>query len=182
MALRSDNPRAEKVAQVQEVRELLGSSSAALVTEYRGLKVAEMASLRKSLAQAGAAYRVFKNTLARFAARELGLGELEELLVGPTAIAFVRGGDPAGAAKVLRDTARANPALVIKGGLLSGRIFGPAEAMALADLPSREVLLARLAGALASPLAGFAGVCSAIPASFARALAAVAAKKESAAA
>jgi large subunit ribosomal protein L10 len=146
-----DEPRAEKVALVEEVRERLSGASAALLTEYRGLKVDQMAALRRSLYPAGAQYKVYKNTLVRFAVRELGLEALEPLLEGPVAIAFVQG-DPAVAAGALRDFARAHPQLVLKGGLLSDSVLSAEQARALADLPSREVLLAQLAGALAAPL------------------------------
>ena len=112
-----ENPRPAKVAVVNEVRERLSSADAAILTEYRGLNVAEMARLRRSLREAGGQYKIYKNSLVRFAVRELGLAELEALLVGPTAIAFVDG-DAAAVAKSLRDFARTNPNLVIKGGIL----------------------------------------------------------------
>src|SRR3954469_8537169 len=102
------DPRPEKVAVVDEVRERLSSSSAALLTEYRGLKVGDLASLRRTLRAAGGDYKIYKNTLVRFAARDLGLDDFEALLVGPTAIAFVDG-DAAAVAKALRDYARTNP-------------------------------------------------------------------------
>src|SRR5947209_4327468 len=108
-----DNPRPEKVAVVTEVRERLDSASAALLTEYRGLKVKDLAGLRRSLREAGGDYKIYKNTLVRFAARDLGLTDLEALLEGPTAIAFVDG-DAVGVAKALRDFARTNPNLVVK--------------------------------------------------------------------
>jgi len=161
-----DNPRADKVAVVDEVRERLSAADAALLTEYRGLKVGDMAQLRRNLREAGGEYKVYKNTLVRFAVRELGLDELEELLTGPTAIAFVHG-DAASVAKALRDYSRTNPALVIKGGLLSGRMLSAAEAGALAELPPREVLLARFAGLLAAPMQQFAGLLQALPRNFA---------------
>lgn len=161
-----EDPRPEKVAVVAEVRERLSSSEAAILTEYRGLKVSAMAQLRRNLRDAGGHYKVYKNTLVRFAARDLGLTELEELLTGPTAIAFVDG-DAALVAKALRDFARTNPALVVKGGLLGGNILSPERASALADLPSREVLLARIAGGLAAPLQKLAGLLQAVPRNFA---------------
>lgn len=166
------NPRPEKVAVVEEVRERLAAASAAVLTEYRGLKVSDLAALRSSLRPVGGAYKVYKNTLVRFAARDLGLGELEELLTGPTAIAFVDG-DAAAVARALRDFARTNPQLVVKGALLGGRVLSAAETAALADLPPREVLLAQVAGALQSPLATFAGLLQALPRKFAYALAAL---------
>jgi large subunit ribosomal protein L10 len=157
-----DNPRPEKVAVVDEVRERLTSSSAVLLTEYRGLKVSEIAELRRNLRTAGGDYKVYKNTLVRFAVRELGIEGVEELLVGPTALAFVEG-DAAAVAKALRDYGRTNPALVLKGGVLGSKTLSADEAKALADLPSREVLLARLAGGLAAPLQQLAGLLQALP-------------------
>src|SRR5580693_2789401 len=106
-----DNPRAEKVAVVEEVREHLTAADAAILTEYRGLKVKDLAQLRRSLSSSGTEYRIYKNTLVRFAAADLGLSELDGYLTGPTAIAFVKG-DAAGAAKALRDFGRTNPLLV----------------------------------------------------------------------
>ncbi|MDQ3757544.1 MAG: 50S ribosomal protein L10 [Actinomycetota bacterium] len=161
-----ENPRPEKVAVVDEVRTRLDSSSAAILTEYRGLKVKDLADLRRALRAAGGDYKVYKNTLVRFAARDLGLDELEALLEGPTAIAFVEG-DAVNVAKALRDFARTNPNLVVKGGVLGNRILSAKDAGALAEVPPREVLLARLAGALAAPMQQFAGLLQALPRNFA---------------
>lgn len=161
-----ENPRAEKVAVVDEVREKLSTADAAILTEYRGLKVGELATLRTSLRGAGGEYKVYKNTLVRFAVRDLGLDELEAMLTGPTAIAFVKG-DAAAVAKALRDYSRTNPTLVIKGGVLGDKILDARGTSALADLPSREVLLAQLAGAFQAPLAKFAGLLQALPRNFA---------------
>lgn len=157
-----ENPRSEKVALVSEVRERLSSSSATLLTEYRGMKVGDLASLRRALRQAGGDYKVYKNTLVRFAARELGMGDLVGLLEGPTALAFVDG-DAAGVAKVLRDFARAHPSLVLKGGVLGDSPLSAAQVAALAELPPRDVLLSRLAGGLAAPLQQLAGLLQALP-------------------
>ena len=157
-----DNPRPAKVAVVDEVRGRLSSANAALLTEYRGLSVGELARLRRALREAGGEYKIYKNTLVRFAVRDLGLDDLEALLVGPTAIAFVET-DAAGVAKALRDFARTNPNLVIKGGLLGTKVLTATDAGALADLPSRAQLLAHLAGAIAAPLQGFAGLLQALP-------------------
>jgi large subunit ribosomal protein L10 len=151
-----DKPRAEKVALVDEARARLSSADAALLTEYRGLKVDEMATLRRSLRPAGGEYKIYKNTLVRFAARDLGLDSLEPLLEGPVAIAFVQG-DPAVAARALRDFARTHPQLLVKGGVLGQDLLSAEQAEALADLPSREVLLSQLAGMLAAPLRQLAG-------------------------
>jgi large subunit ribosomal protein L10 len=160
-----ENPRPEKVAVVDEVKERLGSSSAALLTEYRGLSVSALAQLRRQLRDAGGEMKVYKNTLVRFAARDLDL-EIDELLTGPTAIAFVDG-DPVNVAKALRDFAKTNPALVVKGGLLGDKPLSAAETQALADVEPREVLLARLAGAMAAPMVQFAGLLQALPRNFA---------------
>src|SRR5437588_1292442 len=161
-----ENPRPDKVAVVNEVRERLPSADAAILTEYRGLNVAEMARLRRSLREAGGQYKIYKNSLVRFAVRELGLEELEQMLLGPTAIAFVDG-DAAAVAKSLRDFSRTNPALVIKGGVLGTTVLSAADAGALAELPTRDQLLAQLAGAMAAPLQQLAGLMAAIPRNFA---------------
>ena len=124
-----------------------------------------MAQLRRSLREAGGEYKIYKNTLVRFAASDLGL-EIEELLTGPTAIAFVSG-DPVNVAKALRDFARTNPALVVKGGLLGQKLLDADEARALADVAPRDELLARLAGGIAAPMQQFAGLLQALPRSFA---------------
>jgi len=167
-----ENPRPEKVAVVDEVRERFARSSAALLTEYRGLDVGALADLRRALRDAGSDYKIYKNTLVRFAARDQGL-EIEELLTGPTAIAFVRdgsdgtAGDPVMVAKALRDFARGHPALVIKGGVMGENPLSADDARALADVEPREVLLARLAGAFAAPMQQFASLLEALPRNFA---------------
>ena len=160
-----ENPRPEKVAVVDEVRAKLEASEAAVLTEYRGLNVSATAELRRALREAGGEYKIYKNTLVRFAARDLGL-EIDDLLTGPTAIAFVDG-DPVAVAKALRDFAKTNPALVIKGGLLGDKTLDEASVKALADVEPREVLLARLAGAIAAPMTQFAGLLEALPRNFA---------------
>ena len=160
-----ENPRPEKVAVVDEVRAKLEASEAAVLTEYRGLNVSATAELRRALREAGGEYKIYKNTLVRFAARDLGL-EIDDLLTGPTAIAFVDG-DPVAVAKALRDFAKTNPALVIKGGLLGDKTLAEAAVKALADVAPREVLLARLAGAIAAPMTQFAGLLEALPRNFA---------------
>lgn len=167
-----DNPRPEKVAVVDEVRRHFGEADAAIVTEYRGLKVKDLASLRQALRETGGEYKIYKNTAVRFATRDLGLHELQPMLEGPTAIAFVQG-DAAAAAKALRDYARTNAALVIKGGVLGDQVLDASRTVALAELPSREVLLARLAGALAAPLQQMAGLLQAMPRNLAYGLAAL---------
>jgi large subunit ribosomal protein L10 len=169
-------PRPEKVAVVDEVRDRLSSSNAALLTEYRGLKVADLAALRRSIGEAGGEYKIYKNTLARRAAAELGLSELDPMLVGPTAIAFVEG-DAVAVAKSLRDFARGNPNLTIKGGLLGTKVLTAADTTALADVAPREVLLAQLAGLLAAPLQQMAGLLQALPRNFAYGLSALLEKR-----
>ncbi len=150
-------------------------SSATVLTEYRGLSVSQLKTLRRSLGSE-TSYAVTKNTLAKLAAREAGLTELVELLVGPTAIAFV-GGDPVDAAKGLRNFTKENPALVIKGGVLDGKPLSVAEINKLADLESREVLLAKLAGAMKANLSNAAALFQAPLAQFARLAAALQDKK-----
>jgi large subunit ribosomal protein L10 len=170
-------PRPEKVAVVDEVRDRISSSSGALLTEYRGLKVSDLAALRRSVGDAGGEYKIYKNTLVRRAAADLDLTDLEPLLVGPTAIAFVDG-DAVAVAKSLRDFARTNPALVIKGGLLGTTVLSAADAGALADVAPREVILAQLAGALAAPLQKMAGLLQALPRNFAYGLSALIDQKQ----
>ena len=157
-----ESPRPEKVAVVDEVRARLVGARAAVVTEYRGLTVADLAELRKSLAAAGSDYKVFKNTLVRRAVDGSLHASLRELLVGPTAIAFVHE-DVGAVAKALRDFSRRNNRLVVKGGVLDGALLSPAQLGALADLPSREVLLSRVAGAIQAPLAQLASLLQALP-------------------
>ena len=161
-----ENPRPEKVAVVDEVREKLADADAALLTEYRGLTVKQLAELRRQLRPAGGEYKVYKNTLVRFAAHEVVEDRLDPMLTGPTAITFVRG-DAAAVAKTLRDYARTNQALVLKGGLLGDKVVSARDVEALADLPSRDVLLAQLAGAFQAPLVKLAGLLQALPRNFA---------------
>lgn len=160
-----DNPRPEKVAVVEEVRGHFDEADAAILTEYRGLTVTEISNLRRALRPAGGEYKVYKNTLVRFAARDLGL-DIESMLEGPTAIAFVKG-DAVTVAKALRDFAKTNPKLVVKGGLLGEKVLDAKDTAALADVAPREVLLARLAGGIAAPMVQFAGLLQALPRNFA---------------
>jgi large subunit ribosomal protein L10 len=159
-------PRPEKVAVVEEIRTKLADADAAVLTEYRGLTVPELASLRASLRGRGTEYKVFKNTLARRAVADSGLDDIAAMFEGPVAIAFVHG-DAASAAKALREFGRTNPALVVKGGLLGERIISPVEIEALADLPTRDVLLSTVAGAFQAPLAKAAGLFQAFTRNFA---------------
>jgi large subunit ribosomal protein L10 len=161
-----ENPRPEKVAVVDEVRGKLAGADAALLTEYRGLSVKQLADLRRQLRPSGAEYKVYKNTLVRLAAREVVEDRLDSLLVGPTAITFVQG-DAAAVAKTLRDYARVNQALVLKGGLLGAKVLTAKELEKLADLPPRDRLLAIVAGAFQAPLVKLAGLLQALPQNFA---------------
>ncbi len=165
-------PRAEKIAAVEAVREHLDQSDAAILTEYRGLKVADLASLRRELRGVGAEYRIYKNTLVRRATTGTPQAAMSEMLSGPTAIAFVDS-DVAAAAKVLREFARSHPALVVKGSFVGTGVLDAPTTNALADLPSREALLAQIAGALAAPMRQFAGLLKALPQSFAYGLSAL---------
>jgi large subunit ribosomal protein L10 len=142
--------RPDKVEAVADIAEEFRSATATLVTEYRGLSMTQLTKLRRNLGS-DTTYRVAKNTLVSRAARDAGVEGLDELFIGPTAIAFVHG-EPVLAAKALRDFARENTALVIKGGYLDGRPLTVAEVAQIADLDSREVLLAKLAGAMKANL------------------------------
>lgn len=167
-------PRPDKVAVVTEVRERFESTDAALLTEYRGINVAAMQELRRALRAAGGDYKIYKNTLVRRAIDGLDIG-IDDLLLGPTAIAFVTGNedrpaDAAAVAKALKDFAKTNENLVVKGGVLGGAVLSAGEADALADLPSRDVLLSQLAGALQAPLTKTARLLDALPQKFAYAM------------
>jgi len=169
--------RAEKVATVAELTERFQSSSGAVLAEYRGLTVAQLAELRRSLGEQ-ATFSVVKNTLTKLAAADAGIAaELEGLLSGPSAIAFVKG-DVVEAARGLRDFAKANPALVIKGGVIDGKSMSPAEIERLAELESREVLLAMFAGAVKASMANAAATLAALPVQMARLAGALQAKRE----
>jgi large subunit ribosomal protein L10 len=144
-------PKPQKVAAVKELREKLESSDAALLAEFTGLKVGEMMQVRRSLAESGTNFGVVKNTLGRIAATEANMADLIPLLKGSTAIAFVNG-DAVLAAKSLDEVAKKYPALVVKGGMLGGKILDADQTKALASVESREVLLAKLAGLLISPI------------------------------
>jgi len=176
----TENPRAEKVAVVDEVAGKLNAAQAVIVTEYRGMSVGQLATLRRQLRATGGEYKVYKNTLARFGAEKAGVDGLAELLVGPSAIAFVSG-DAAGVAKALKDAARTNPFLIIKGGSITGKAMTAKDIEALADLPSRETLLAMLAGAFQAPLVKTAGLLQALPRNFAYGLKALIDQREEAA-
>ena len=149
-------PTQAKAAVIDEITERFQQSSAAVLTEYRGLTVAQLTQLRRSLGE-GSSYAVVKNTLTKRAADSIGFSDLGPLLTGPTAIAFIEG-DPVTAAKAIRDFAKANPALIVKGGVVEGRTVDAREVTRLADVESREVLLAKLAGAMKGNLTKAAGL------------------------
>ncbi|TFH17164.1 MAG: 50S ribosomal protein L10 [Acidimicrobiales bacterium] len=165
-------PRPEKVAIVEEITAKLNASVAVFVSEYRGMSVGQLANLRTPLRAAGAEHKVYKNTLARLAATDAGYESLNEYLLGPTALTFVTG-DSVAAAKALLDQSKANPLLVIKGGVLGDAPMTADDVKALASLPSREVLLAQLAGAFQAPLVKTAGLLQALPRNFAYGLSAL---------
>ena len=154
--------RPEKVAAIEEITARLNAADAVFITEYRGLTVSQITEIRASLRNAGGEMSVYKNTLVRFAVANAGIHGVDELLVGPTALTFASG-DIAAVAKVLKAGAKANENLVIKGGVMSGAAIGAADVAALADLPSREQLLAMFAGALQAPLVRTAGLLQALP-------------------
>ena len=170
--------RPDKVDAVAEIADRFRGATAAVVTEYRGLSMTQLSKLRRSLGE-GAIYRIAKNTLVSRAARDAGVQGLDELFVGPTAIAFVEG-EPVDAAKTLRDFARENRALIIKGGYMDGRALTVAEVAQIADLESREVLLAKLAGAMIGNLTKAAGLFAAPASQVARLAAALQDKRAAA--
>ncbi|MFC6080298.1 50S ribosomal protein L10 [Sphaerisporangium aureirubrum] len=170
--------RAEKATAVAELKDRFEGSSAAVLTEYRGLTVAQLKELRVALG-GNAKFAVAKNTLSKIAANQAGVTTLDDLFQGPTAIAFVTG-DVVEAAKGLRDFAKANPLLVIKGGVVDGKSMSPAEITTLADLESREVLLAKLAGALKAKQSQAAATFNALPTQLVRLVEALREKREGA--
>ncbi|GGF43380.1 50S ribosomal protein L10 [Marmoricola endophyticus] len=168
--------RPDKTADVSEIVEQFNDSAGAVLTDYRGLSVKQLQELRRSLS-GNAEYAVVKNTLTRIAAKEAGVDGFDDLLAGPTAIAFISG-DVVEAAKGLRDFAKANPALIIKGGYVDGAPMDPAAIAKLADLESREVLLGKLAGAMLASLSQAVYLLNAPLSQFARTAGALQAKAE----
>ena len=166
--------RADKQAAVVDITDEFSDSTGAVLTEYRGLTVKELKDLRRSLGE-HANYAVVKNTLAKIAAKNAGIDGFDDLLTGPTAVAFIKG-DVVEAAKGLRDFAKANPNLVIKGGVLDGKLLDAAEVAKLADLESREVLLSKLAGAFTATLSQALYAFNALPQKAAQLAAALEAK------
>ena len=155
-------PRPEKVQAVAEIKERIEGSQAVFLAEYAGLSVKEQQELRRSLRANEAEFKVVKMTLARLAADDLDLDSLDELLLGPTGLAFADG-DPVGAAKALKDFSKDHDVFVIKGGLLGEDFLSPERISELADIEPREVLLAKLAGAMKAPLTNLAGLMAALP-------------------
>ena len=157
-----------KSAVIEDITHRLQTAGASVLTEYRGLTVTDLANLRAALRPTSTDYKVYKNTLARRAAADAGFTEMAELLEGPVAIAFVRPeGDAVTAAKALKDFARTNPNLVVKGGMLGPRVLTVADVESLAEVPPRDVLLARLAGGFQAPLVKAAGLFQAFTRNFA---------------
>jgi len=162
---------------VAEIRDRLQKVQGAVLTDYRGLNVAEATELRNKLREVGVEFKVLKNTLVRIAARDIGLEGLDPYLEGPTAIAFGND-DPVAPAKILAEFAKAHKALEIKGGILANKVIDMEGVKALADLPPREVLLAKVLGAMQSPMYGFAGAMQGLLRNFVYALNAIREKKE----
>ena len=163
---------------VEELHAAWSESTAAVVTRYRGLTVSQMGDLRRRLHQADVSLQVVKNTLARRAAEGTDFKVAEELFTGPVAIAF--GNEPVGMAKAIAEFAKEHEVMEIKGGVLDGKMIGVADVKALASLPSREVLLAKMLGSMQSPISGFVRTLAEVPASFVRTLAAIRDQKETA--
>jgi large subunit ribosomal protein L10 len=175
-----DNPRPEKVNIVDEIKAALADSDAVLLTEYRGMTVPSIGRLRRALAPAGSTYKVYKNTLVRIAAEQAGIEGLEPLLKGPTAVAFVKG-DAVEAAKALREFAKTEPRLIVKGGVLGTQVLDAAQTAALADMPPRIQVLAELAGLFEAPLSTLASLLEAPVRDIAYAIAALEEKQSAAA-
>src|SRR4029077_9296818 len=170
-ALADSAQMARKSAVIDDITNRLQSAKASVLTEYRGLTVTDLAALRAALRPAQTDYKVYKNTLARRAAKDAGFNEMADLLEGPVAIAFVRPeGDAVTAAKALKEFARTNPNLVVKGGMLGSAVLSVKDLDNLAEVPPREVLLAKLAGGFQAPLVKAAGLFSAFTRNFAYAL------------
>ncbi len=170
-------PRPEKVQAVADIRERIEGAQAVFLAEYAGLSVQEQQTLRRELRANGAEFKVVKMTLARLAAADLDIEDLDELLLGPTGLTFADG-DPVGAAKVLRDFAKTHEVLVIKGGLLGRDFLTPERIAELADIEPREVLLAKIAGAFEAPMAKMAGLLAALPRNAATAMQQLLEKKQ----
>ena len=170
-------PAEAKVELVSELRALVGQTKAAILTDYRGLSVAEMTELRKKLRDVDAEYRVVKNTLFKLAAGDaMPIAEMGEFLTGPTAIGFAKA-DPVAVAKILLDYARDHKAMSVKAGVMDGRILSAAQVESLSKVPPRDVLLSQMIGSLQSPISGFVGTLSGIISNFVFTLQAIADKQ-----
>ena len=170
-------PADAKVAVVTELRELVGQTKAAILTDYRGLSVAELTELRKKLRDVDAEYRVVKNTLFKLAAGDsMPVADMGEFLAGPTAIGFAKG-DPVAVAKIILEYAQSHKAMSVKAGVMDGRILTAAQVEALSKTPPREVLLSQVLGSLQSPIAGFVGTLGGIISNFVFTLQAIADKQ-----
>ena len=170
-------PADAKVAVVTELRELVGQTKAAILTDYRGLSVAELTELRKKLRDVDAEYRVVKNTLFKLAAGgSMPVADMGEFLAGPTAIGFAKG-DPVAVAKIILEYAQSHKAMSVKAGVMDGRILTAAQVEALSKTPPREVLLSQMLGSLQSPIAGFVGTLGGIISNFVFTLQAIADKQ-----
>ena len=168
---------AAKVEVVGELRELVGKTSAAIMTDYRGLSVAELTDLRKKLRAVDGEFRVVKNTLFKLAAADLlPVDQLGEYLAGPTAIGFAKG-DPVAATKVIVDFIKDHKAISLKGGVVDGVVYSAAQVDALSKIPSREVLISQMLGSLNGPISGLVGTLNGILANFVFTLQAVADKQ-----
>lgn len=172
-------PTVQKEALVEEIKDRLTSSEGVIMVDYRGLTVKEMQELRTRVRESGADITVYKNRLTQIALRELAMPSLDDYLTGPTAFVFA-GEDPVAPAKALNDFSKAHQALEIKGGLVQNQIVDAAGVKAIAMLPSREELVAKLMGLLLSPVRGFMGMANAPVSAFARTLQAVADQKAAA--
>ena len=170
--------REQKQQLVETLHAAWLQASSAVVVHYRGLSVGQSGELRGALHQSGIAFQVVKNTLARRAAEDTGFVAAKPLFTGPIAVAY--GNDPVAMAKALSDFAKSNDALVIQGGVLDGKLIDKAQIIALASLPSREVLLAKMLGSMQSPISGFVRTLAEVPASFVRTLAAIRDQKQAA--
>lgn len=169
-------PTVQKESLVDEIKERLAASGGIIMADYRGLTVKEMQELRTRVRDSGADLKIYKNRLTMIALRELAMPDLDDYLTGPTALVFVSE-DPVAPAKALQDYAKEHQALEIKGGLVQNQVVGAAAMKAIASLPSREVLVAKLMGMMLSPVRGFMGMANAPVSAFARTVQAVADQK-----
>lgn len=171
-------PTQENINVVAEIKERLENNDIAIISQYVGVNVAQVTDLRRQLRESGVEYKVYKNTLATLALKELGLEDAAEFMEGPTAWAFAN--DPVTPAKILKDFGKKVKFVTMSGGVLSGFVVDQGQLQALADLPSRDQLLAQVVGTIAAPLSGFVGVLNAVPRSLVNVLDQVREQKEKA--